>query len=74
MTWIFFGWMFFRVLAVSDVTTTDPATTWTLDGGTGQPPQALDGGTGQPPQALDGGTGQPPKALDGGTGQPPSRL
>jgi hypothetical protein len=36
---------------------------WTMDGGSGQPPQTLDGGSGQPPQTLDGGSGQPPTHL-----------
>jgi hypothetical protein len=67
MTWIFFGWMFFRLVGITTITTTipttDPGTSWTQDGGTGQPPQGLDGGTGQPPKQLDGGTGQPPSRL-----------
>jgi hypothetical protein len=63
MTWIFFGWMVSRFFVLDIATTTDPDAGWTLDGGSGQPPQSLDGGSGQPPQQLDGGSGQPPSRL-----------
>jgi hypothetical protein len=63
MTWIFFGWMFFRLASFTSVVSTDPGNTWTLDGTGGQPPKALDGTGGQPPKALDGTGGQPPSRL-----------
>ena len=63
MTWIFFGWMLTRLIVVSDVTSTDPSGTWTLEGTGGQPPQSLEGTGGQPPTALEGTGGQPPSRL-----------
>lgn len=63
MTWIFFGWMFFRLVALTDVVSTDPGSTMTLEGTGGQPPQGLEGTGGQPPTALEGTGGQPPSRL-----------